>query len=335
MKAGFLNNPDELRQNTPFIIPLMQYRFEKNSFLNLFQLILKSLPKKAQDFLILNSTDPYFMEMRKIAGDSKSHPRTKRLVLLYQCLQYCNDETMLAAICAISLITGLTPKIIADHNMLEINPSDLVILEALHHKANKKINGPIYSFSGRVEVHKVTEALPPTFLWTLQSNSYSNIQLPSFFTSINTPKPPVEPLLANQFPPHLTYQQQWILFSPAQRKLMPKPFFYTPDLSDGFNVKHGIPPVPCFNAVDDQRPPLIQWIADLEIPESIPLIYNQCHCQSHHCLDCHVLTFSDGLKTMKYNVNNYIPEIPESSPPRTSCACRRGRRGGQDFCQQL
>ncbi|KAH0792080.1 histone-lysine N-methyltransferase EHMT2 isoform X1 [Histomonas meleagridis] len=246
------------------------------------------------------------MEMRKMAGDSKTHPRTKRLVLLYQCLQFCDESSLLTTICAISFITGLSPSIIADHNILDIDPSHLVILEAMHHKANKKINGPTYSYSGRVEVHKVTEALPPTFLWTLKSNSYSDIQIPSFFTSVNLPKPNIEPLLANQFPPNLTAQQQWILFSPAQRKLLPKPFFYTPDLSDGFNVKHGIPPVPCFNPIDDQRPPLIQWIANLETPESIPRTYYQCHCQSHHCLDCHVLTFPDGLKTMKYNENGRI-----------------------------
>jgi hypothetical protein len=135
----------------------------------------------------------------------------------------------------------------------------------------------------------------------------------------------LEPLLPSEFPADLSPQLRWLLTPPSIRRSMPVPYFWSPDLSNGFNPANGLPPVPCFNDVDDQRPPPIRWIADLVFPDCIPEEYAGCDCVGHDCRLCHRIPV-EGQPTMVYTDDGLIDlrQLTECKPLIIECnpACK-------------
>ncbi|OHT13548.1 Pre-SET motif family protein [Tritrichomonas foetus] len=318
-----------LRENcadTPFLIPTIPWAHEKCGILEQFKLVTKRLPKNVQSFLYTNLVDPFYVQLRQNAGDPTSIPRSQRLILLYQCIKRCQHEDVPYVICAISLITGFPPKIILDHNRIHLPQAKVDIIQAFHTKAARHNAEPIYAFSGRIEVTEMAESLPSTLLWTLPTNPLQNIELPAFPPN-NSDKLTEEqqkllvPVSADELPDYISEQQRYYILNPRIRKSLKMPFFYSPDLSDGFNPAHGLPPVPCFNEFDDQRPPQIRWIADLELPDTIPATYKGCKCVNCDCCHCHILTFPDNQRTMCYTKDGRVDlqELNECRPLIIEC----------------
>ena len=323
--------------DAPFLVPIMPWTHEKCEILEQFKIVTKRLPEEIQIYLYTNLVDPFYVQLRKNAGDSKSIPRSQRLVLLYQTIRKCQTEDVPYVICAISIITGFPPNIILEHNRLHLPKIKLDIIQAFHKKAVKHSPEPVYAFSGRIEVTDLTESLPSTLLWTLKTNPLNDINLANM--DINSTKfaansqsendladtiikeEPLTPFSTDLFPLYISEQQMYYIFNPRIRKSLKMPFFFSPDLSEGFNPAHGLPPVPCFNEFDDQRPPQIRWISDLELPDTIPATYKGCKCIDCNCCQCHILTFPDNKRTMCYTPDGRIDlqELNDCRPLIIEC----------------
>jgi hypothetical protein len=159
-------------------------------------------------------------------------------------------------------------------------------------------------------VTQAAEKVPVTFAWSHVGNPYSHIHLQeSLFTQspddVQVPKRLPHPVLLTQVPAIMSPEMEWLLTRPLLRAPSPAPFFFSPDLSNGFNPAHGLPPVPCFNEIDNQRPPPIQWIADVELPDIIPHNYDVCHCHDSDCRLCHRIVVEDR-PTMIYGDDGKI-----------------------------
>lgn len=358
----------------PFLVPTIPWAHDKCGIYQQIKFVAQRLPSDVQTFLYTNLVDPFFIQLRQNAGDPTDAPLSRRLILLYQCIKRCQHEDVPFAICAISIVTGLPPKVILDHNRLHLPQSKLDIIQAFHQKAARLNPEPVYAFSGRIEVTKMSEYLPSTLLWTLPTNPLNDIDtlfplnfesedtedtsnekddappkeetqrkrskfgkrpknqtlISTFFKKNTNPdnsnqtkqgKPTFSPFLQDELPDFLTDQEKYFLLNPRARKSLKSPFFFSRDLSDGFNPAHGLPPVPCFNEFDDQGPPQIQWIADLELPEKIPATYKGCKCTNCDCRHCHILTFDDEKKTMSYTDDGKInlEELNDCRPLIIEC----------------
>lgn len=386
-----MNTPlSENCPDMPFLIPTIPCAYEKCAIYQQLKLVINRLPIEVQTFLYINLVDPFFVQLRQNAGDPKSSQLSKRLILLYQCIKRCQHEDVPYAICAISIVTGLPPKVILDHNRLHLPQNKLDIIQAFHAKASRQNPEPVYAFSGRIEVTKMSEYLPSTLLWTLSTNPLNNIEIPDLSelglddltdsnnNNDNTPKNETEqkknknqndnkqilissffnvkpqnasgntkqnikgsqnsnnrsfsndpekarqlfkPFMPDELPNYLTEQEKYYLLNPRIRKDLKSPFFFSRDLSNGFNPAHGLPPVPCYNEFDDQQPPLIRWIADLKLPDTIPATYKGCKCINCDCRRCHVLTFDDNKKTMRYTDEGKInlEELNDCRPLIIEC----------------
>lgn len=318
---------EEDEEIAPFLIPDMPLKHEQCKILHQFQLVAQRLPKEVQAFLWRSFADPFFVQFRQNSNDSMNIPRSRNLILLYQCIRRCPHEEIPYAICAISIITGLSPQVILEHTRLHIEQSKLSIIESIHKKATMVDTQPIYSFSGRIEVTKRTEIIPITLLWTLPTNSLSSQNLLPLKETKSLFVPSADHLEINEtlqnftLPKDLTPQQKYYLLNPSIRRELQLPFFFSKDLSEGFNPAHGLPPVPCFNEFDNEKPPQIRWIAESEIPESIPQEYKGCKCLDCDCCKCHVISFENNIRTMCYNKDGRInlDELNECRPLIIEC----------------
>lgn len=315
---SYLGNEDEQDDDMPFLVPILPHSHDKCSLLVQFKLVVKDLPEEVRIFLQQNLLDTYFTQLRQSAGGSTDILCSDRLRILYQAIKLCPHKKVPHVIAAISIITGFHPRVILDHNRIHVTPVQLSILEAVHKKASVAHLGPHYGFSCRIETVPMAEILPSTVLWSLEDNPFADIEIPDWlFTDQQVPdddtltdlqKSLLVPLTSDEMSQSLTDQQLWFLRGPSIRKSPKSPFFFSKDLSDGFNPAHGLPPVPCYNEIDDMEPPPIMWISDLEIPDFIPQEYTGCACVSGDCNGCHVTMVKKKQEKNWRKTMTYLPD---------------------------
>lgn len=333
MKSIWSQN--KIDDELPCITPRFEYDYDKCELLKQFHRVIRDLPIQVKNYLMAALVDPMFTHMRQTSGEPENVPLTMKLQYLYQCVDLCREEQLPFVVAAISIITGLSPKIILEHLMLEMDPLSEAIVQTVHLHASRNSPEPIFTFSGRIEAAELGENIPTSYLWTSPGNPYNDLDLPEW---IFDEKPVTSNGELNEFQKQVftqlemnnkyTPQENFLLMPIPIRKDLKSPFFYSPDLSDGFNPDHGLPPVPCFNEIDDQRPPPILWIASLQLPDSIDPTCEGCKCLHGDCNKCHQITFEDGKQTMTYTdeglidlsqINNSRPLVIECND---QCECK-------------
>jgi hypothetical protein len=322
----------------PFLCPVFPLEHEKCTLLSFVKSLLDRVPQEVSEFLLASLADPVFTHMRMHSGRTEDIPRTRQLCLLYRALRRIRRVQLAEVVGAISLITGLSPQIILEHNRVSVKPRQLTILQTIYEKVLSKSPSPVFTFSGRIEATEASEILPRTFLWLHSGNPFVGMKVPDWLfdhdlqpkeiraTYTKAQRALLKPLLPDELPANLSPQHRWLLTAPPLRRTLRMPFFFTKDLSDGCNPMHGLPPVPCFNELDDQRPPPIQWILDLELPEIIPGEYYGCQCVKGDCRFCHQMTiegeppivYTEDGKIELEQLNTCRPLIIECNP---ECQC--------------
>ena len=328
---SYVEDQDQ-QEDMPFVVPSFALSHESCTVLNQFKFIVGGLPLEVKSLLSQSLVDPFFTRFRQKVGDVSEIPRLHRLILLYQCIKLCKSEQIPRVIAAISIITGLSPDVIVSHNRINLTPVQMKIIETFHKKASVMSFEPVYTFSGRIEVAPMCENLPSTVAWSMDENPFTGIDVPEWIFESKPPEKVREgmtpeqiellsPLSADQMPESLSPQQKWLLLHPSIRKSLKAPFFFSKDLSNGFNPEHGLPPVPCYNDIDDQKPPPIKWIADLAIPDTIPETYTGCQCGCGNCCECHRFRFRHDQLTMCYTPDGKIDprELNDHHPLITEC----------------
>jgi euchromatic histone-lysine N-methyltransferase len=304
-----------------FLVPDQVPEWSRCELLKAFTRYVDVLPQQVKDYLTIALADPRFIAMRRQSGRPATVPRTPLLALLYRCLRLAGDKSLPSAVMAVSLVTGLPPHIILDHNRIPYPQPQVVVMDARHASIMKtyvEIAATVHERMAAISVH---ESLPESFIAELPGSAFRHFDLSNVTVRRELVIAPAD------LPEDMSPQAKWCLLPPAVRKTLRCPYFCSRDLSAGFNPAHGLPPVPCFNDVDDACPPSMVWIAENVIPPDVPETYTGCACSHEGCQSCHLrmvqnkptMTYTpDGTMDFSQVNDRHVPLIIECNK---SCAC--------------
>ncbi|KAH0788302.1 histone-lysine N-methyltransferase EHMT2 [Histomonas meleagridis] len=228
-------------------------------------------------------------------------------------------------IIAASIITNLDPLDLIKHSKIGLTKAQIDLILAILQDVYHPITTIKFRANGKIILELSRPFIPPTII---QYFLMKDIFIPS------PPKPPPNSNF-NGCCIHFTSNAPKIIFG----REIPKPTeenidkirnisgFYSPDISNGFNRKHGLKDVPCYNEFDDTKPPIIRWVSDVTFRHHPESSTPTCNINCQNCTKCHQRQMENGKMSLMYHndrriniedLKECVPIIFECSP---TCQC--------------
>lgn len=297
----------------PFVPPRVDPRFDKSPILEVFLKNLKRLPQHIKQSFAYMIDDPRIAYMRNQKHYCEHVMLNNGINDMLHLIIQTPQKFQSSAIIVASIISNINPRDIIDLAQLNISQVEADLITQILQHFDISVPAVTFKNNGKVLVNHVRYPIPSTMKWFILAETLLNVPVPTEFNEKNGKKKDE---------------------NVVSRSLLPKPdidtimgisayhLFYSSDISNGFNRRHGIRNVPCYNDIDNDKPPIIRWMDKMSFPHPE---YNEHHgCNGNCNHQCRVdgkhlsLTYCEHGKINIEDLNDHIPIIFECNK---NCKC--------------
>ena len=302
-------------------IPIADPKFELVPMMEELVQDINELTDPAREFLISSIFAERFAHQRRQPIYCDQVSDTEHMKHLYQILRTVPRVKQPFAVLAAAIISNVNPNEISHRACLSLTKSEKDLIEITMNSVYKPVPMLSIQSNGKLRVTESRPQIAPTVIRFLHSTPLLSSHPPSASPESESwfdRRRPARPIING----HVLSPPDFDLMSDVSTVHG----FYSPDISNGFNRKHGLRDVPCHNDIDDERPLNIRWVSELSFPGDDG--NDELECEGGcDCLKCHRQFLPDGRISLCYvepgridlnDLRECAPVIFECS---RKCAC--------------
>ena len=309
------------RSGFPNAVPIVDPKFDMVPMMEELVLDLNELVDPARGFLIDCMFKQPFAGQRRQPVYCDQVSEMEHMKSLYKMIRSVPRVKQPFAVIAASIISNVDPNEIVEKACLALSKSERDLVCVTMNSIYKPVTCVGIKSNGKLRISESRPQIAPTAVRFLNSKALIEAAAPEI-------SPQAESWFDKRFTDRVLCVNGEQLTRPdyeVLNEITSVSGFYSPDISNGFNRRHGLRDVPCHNDIDDERPLIMRWVSDLAFPGDDGTDEVQC-APGCDCLTCHREKLPDGRMSLCYvepgKIN--LSDLKECAPVIFECSRRCG-----------